>query len=544
MCCLFSCRHKNKIIKKDIVTNPADMNERVKENIAAVIDHAILHKNTTTDSVQLPFITIIKKYYTADKTPVWSSKEKWNAVADSFLIFLQDAAYNGLYSNDYQFAKLQKIKNTLTVDSVKRTDALLWANAEVAFTNSFMAVLQDLKQGRMQPDSTTYKNDTVFHKKFFAATLDKLATGEYFTNVIKSVQPAHEGYWLLKAGIKKFVDSMDTRVYSFVNFPYKDTLAFNKSFRKRLAESDINLPADSDSTEISNAVKKYQLNVKLKADGKISTELIRRLNNNDHQKFNRIAVTLDRYKQLPAKMPSKYIWVNLPGFYLKVINNDTLALESKIICGKTATPTPIITSAISDIVIYPTWTVPTSIITKDMLPGLKRNVNYLARRGLYLLNGKDEKIDAANINWAKYTKGIPFRIQQGSGDGNALGVIKFNFENPFSVYLHDTNQRYLFKNSSRNLSHGCVRVQEWQSLANIIIRNDSLLAKRTDTLKANTDSVTNWIAHKEKHRIDVKNRFPLFIRYFSCEAIKGNIKFYDDIYGDDRELIQKYFAGK
>jgi murein L,D-transpeptidase YcbB/YkuD len=163
---------------------------------------------------------------------------------------------------------------------------------------------------------------------------------------------------------------------------------------------------------------------------------------------------------------------------------------------------------------------------------------------MYLLDNNGERVDPAGVNWAKYSKGIPFRIQQGSGDGNALGVIKFNFNNPFSVYLHDTNQRYLFKNGVRCLSHGCVRVQEWQKLSDYIIRNDSLMAKRGDTLKCNTDSVRNWITHKQRHTIEVKNRLPLFIRYFACEGVRGRIKFYDDIYGDDRALAQRYFAGK
>ena len=195
-------------------------------------------------------------------------------------------------------------------------------------------------------------------------------------------------------------------------------------------------------------------------------------------------------------------------------------------------------------VLYPTWTVPTSIIKKDMLPGLKKNSAYLAKKGLYLLNSKGEQVDAASIDWAKYNKGIPFLIQQGSGDDNALGVIKFNFDNPYSVYLHDTNQRYLFKNSVRSLSHGCVRVQEWQKLANFIVRNDSLKWKKTELMPYNTDSIMSWISQKQKHSISVKNKIPLFIRYFSCEAVNGSIKFYDDIYGEDKALKQQFFAAK
>ena len=83
-----------------------------------------------------------------------------------------------------------------------------------------------------------------------------------------------------------------------------------------------------------------------------------------------------------------------------------------------------------------------------------------------------------------------------------------------------------------------------QKLANFIVRNDSMNLKRNDTMHYNTDSISNWIAHKEKHTIEVKNKIPLFIRYFACENVKGSIKFYDDIYGEDKELKQKFFAGK
>lgn len=542
-----SCKnkHRNAVTKKDVVTDPAEMNERVKENTASVLSAAEKNEYRTADSVLLNFYAPAAQYYAGDDVmPVWSNKEQWTPGADSLMGFLSEAAYYGLYKNDYQYAHLLRIKSAPEKDSLKKTDAMFWANADVVMTNAFMNVLQDLKQGRLLPDSVLWKKDTSKYSSFFAANLTRIKNGESFAAVMESVQPQHEGYKTLRAGIKKFIDSMDTKTYTYVNFPYKDTAAFLKTLKKRFAESDIIVAADADSAAVSAAIKKYQQRAGITADGKPGPELVKRLNNNDRQNYNRIAVTLDRYKQLPEKMPEKYIWVNLPGFYLKVFAGDTLELESKVICGKPATPTPFLTSAITDIIIYPTWTVPTSIISKDMLPGLKKNPNYLARKGMYLLNNNGERINPESVNWAKYSKGIPYRIQQGSGDDNALGVIKFNFNNPFSVYLHDTNQRYLFKNAMRSLSHGCVRVQEWKELANIIVRNDSMMAKRTDTLRYNADSITNWVANKERHRIDVKNKYPLFIRYFTCESVKGAVKFYDDIYGDDKALVQKYFAGK
>ncbi len=538
---ILSCRQSHPAKQNDIVADPAKMDERVQENILSTLssDKAI------ADSTLLGYRAFLKNYYTyTAQVPVWSSKEKWTPNADALIRYLEHANSNGLFSEDYHFTRIKKIKEILDSNAAKRTDAVLWANADLLMSDAFSGLLADLKQGRLQPDSLSWKYDTSKYRSFFGANMQKIMIGESLNAVLDAVEPRQPGYTALKSCIRNFIDSMDVHTYTYLEFPYKDSLAFIRSFKKRMGEAGIIIAANADSTTLSNAVKKYQKSAELTADGKIGNGVVKSLNLTDRQKFKTIAITLDRYKALPEPMPAKYIWVNLPAYYLKVWDSDTLVFESKVICGKPATPTPFITSAISDIVIYPTWTVPSSIISKDMLPGLKRNPNYLSRKGMYLLNNEGERVDATSINWAKYSKGIPYRIQQGSGDDNALGVIKFNFNNPFSVYLHDTNQRYLFKNAIRSLSHGCVRVQEWQKLANYIVRNDSMLAKRTEPLGYNTDSIAQWIANKEKHKIDVRNKIPLFIRYFGCEAVNGSVKFYDDIYGDDRALAQRYFSGK
>jgi murein L,D-transpeptidase YcbB/YkuD len=132
---------------------------------------------------------------------------------------------------------------------------------------------------------------------------------------------------------------------------------------------------------------------------------------------------------------------------------------------------------------------------------------------------------------------------QGSGDENALGVLKFNFPNKYSVYLHDTNQRYLFSRAIRSLSHGCVRVQEWEELAYYIIRYDYKDRPLEDGLAAE-DSLSAWLQRKEKHTIPVKKRLPVYIRYFTCEGKDGKLLFYDDIYGEDKALRERFFAVK
>jgi murein L,D-transpeptidase YcbB/YkuD len=126
---------------------------------------------------------------------------------------------------------------------------------------------------------------------------------------------------------------------------------------------------------------------------------------------------------------------------------------------------------------------------------------------------------------------------QASGDGNALGVIKFVFSNPYSVYLHDTNQRYLFGNAMRSISHGCVRVQEWEKLATYLVNADQPGGNRVDSMKT-------WLRNKEKRSISLKQAVPVFIRYFTCAGGPEGIRFFDDVYGEDQYLEKNYFPGK
>lgn len=545
-----SCSNNEKIKDEDIVTDPVTMDTRVAENINIALKYAMDNSGNIDDSAQIKLPKVVREFYNKiNYRPVWSSTEKWLPLADSLYRFITGAEAEGLFPEDYHFQKLKFLKDTLDADSITRMNASYWTKADLLFTDAFMHLLKDLKQGRLQPDSLSLNKDSVLVDKFFIATLNELFDKQKFTDLLNSLQPKHKEYWELKKSIKAFTDTMDRKPYSSINYPFKrgnvkDSLFFISMLQKRLLESGCidsgkSLP---DSAQLFKAIKKYQLRHGLQPDGKYGKQVVNSLNNTDVEKFNRIAVTLDKYKQLPEKMPEKYIWVNLPGYYLWMIDADTLVFESKVIVGKPETRTPLLTSEISDMITYPTWTVPNSIIVKQYLPRLKTNPNYISKIGLKLMNSKGEVIDPTTINWSKYSRGIPYKVVQGSGDNNSLGVIKFNFNNPYYVYLHDTNQRYLFKNSSRALSHGCVRVQDWQKLASYIADNDSLLSTNKTALKYTSDSIKNWIDKKERHRVDVKNHIPLYIRYFTCGAKKGKIFFYDDIYGDDKELAEKYFA--
>ena len=324
-----------------------------------------------------------------------------------------------------------------------------------------------------------------------------------------------------------------------------DSLAFVKTLVKRLQEEGmLSWQLEQvDSSQLKEALIKLQKRRELAVDGKFGVQVVSFLNNTDAEKFKRIAINLDRYKVLPPKMPERYIWVNLPAYKLELWDDDTMRLESKVVVGKPNTRTPLLTSRISDMVTYPQWTIPNSIIMKEIVPALRRNPGYLAKKGYSLLTWEGEDVDPYSVDWTKYKKGIPYKVVQGSGDDNALGILKFNFPNKYSVYLHDTNQRYLFKNAKRALSHGCVRVQEWEKLTYYISALDSSNYE-SDPKRVVSDSIKVWLERKEKHIVRVKTRLPVYFRYFTAAGKNGKLFFFDDIYHEDKMAREAYFSTK
>ena len=529
-----------------------NLNNYTAEDIESAILNAVDNNGVLYDQWHLSHLKPLQFYYEANSfAPVWSDTALFLSHSKHFMRYLDTCISDGLLKNEYHYSDLNQLVETLSTDSIKMKDAVLWAKTDILFTDAFMHVIADLKQGRLVDDSLLYKNLPDRWPTFFQQQLTKYVAPNRPDTFFRSLQPKWNGYGLLKDKIADFYKRMDTASFTYVHFPFEkenteDSLEFISSLTERLnqdATLKLALPEQPDSATLSEAIIKYQKRHGLEPDGKVGKQVIQRLNLTDKVKLKRLFITLDRYKLMPDSIPDVYIWVNIPSFNLQAWQGDSIAVTSRVVCGKPVTPTPIISSEVYDMVTYPTWTVPASIIKKEMLPGLKKSSGYLSRKGLDLYNNKGEKVDPHSVDWSKYKKGIPYQIKQGSGDNNALGVIKFNFRNPHDVYLHDTNQRNFFKNSNRALSHGCVRVQEWLPLAQYLIRNDSLaLALNGDSLNYTPDSVSNWIEAKKKQRIPLKKRVPIFINYFSCAAIDDQLVFYTDIYEEDKKLMEKYFS--
>jgi murein L,D-transpeptidase YcbB/YkuD len=476
LCLAAGCRNKQKPPEKDIVKTPKQLKERVKDNLEELLAYAAENKGKINDSLELKAWPLISKIYeTEDYQAYWSSEDKWKPVADSMFQLLTDVKLYGLFPSDYPVVTLAAIRNKIATNSTSRKDAALWARADVLLTESYLLIAKDLKLGRLERDSLALRSDSLFTDDYFIDHFNKAIASGQILQSLQELEPRYAGYAAIKAGIKNWLEK-DSLLYHF----YDSAL----------------------------------------------------------QQFRHIAITLDRYKLLPDSLSSSYVWVNIPSYILSVYDADSIVFTSKVIVGAPKTRTPELNSAITNFITYPQWTVPYSIIFKEMLPKIRKDVSYLAKENLMVVDRNDNVIDPHTIDWSKMSKKhFPYLIKQRQGDDNSLGVMKFNFRNKYSVYLHDTNARGLFSRSSRALSHGCVRVQKWDSLAYFLVRNDSLRYSQ-DTLKA-------WIQRQEKHLVSGFPRLPIFIRYFTVEGAEdSSLQFYRDIYKEDSLLAASHFIGK
>ncbi len=540
------CKYKgDKAPEKDIVVNPAKLAESTTEDIHHTLEFLKSHDGKLNDTVQIHFTKLLDSIYDANQyKPIWIRQDKTIPEGTSFTNLIQSSRLWGLFPNDYHFNMLSFINRAFALDTNAARNAALWARKDLLLTDAFFQMAKDLKQGRIPYDSVTLRTDTLLTDSFFTATLNNALQSGNVPQVLHKLEPDSKGYDSLKAYIGAFLDSANFSPFTYLLYPYIDSVNFFHLLQKRLVETG-NL-ADTvppmDPARFRSAILSFQKKYEFKITGHVSNSMIDKLNNTDLEKFKRIAVTLDRYKQLPDSLPPTYVWVNLPGYSLRVMDQDTVVFTSKVIVGGPITRSPVLTSEISNFITMPQWTVPYSIIFKEMLPKIRNNVDFLAKENLMVVNDEDSVVDPHTINWNKLSKThFPYQLKQRQGDDNSLGVIKFNFRNKYSVYLHDTNVRWMFGKSYRAISHGCVRVKEWDKLANYLVRNDSTSAGK---LRIPPDTIKAYIARGEKHMFSGFHKLPLFIRYYTCEGKDGKIAFYEDIYDEDRNLIQKYFANK
>lgn len=533
-----ACKQREKPTEKDIVRQPELFPERLKKNLTQLVEYAGNNSGRINDTILLKNISLVSSIYNQNGfTPIWSADGSFASLGDSLNNFLDNCLQYGLFPVDYNMRAIQGIRTRVKSDTMSAKDAALWSRADLLLTDAVIKIAEHLKRGRLPYDSLSRKDTLALTDTFFLKVVNDIVSSRKLVNTLEQLEPRHQAYADLKTATRIFVDSTEFKNFTYLPFPFGDTSTFYGLLRNRLFEEGLldSLPDVLDSVTLRKLLTKYQASKKLKTTGKINENTVKNLNDTPWERYKRIALSMDKFKLMADTMPHTYVWVNIPSFSLKVVEEDTLVMESRVIVGTAKTRTPELYSEISNFITYPQWTVPYSIVFKEMLPAIQKDINYLQKQNLMVVDRYDSVIDPHKIDWSKLSKKrFPYLIKQREGDDNSLGVLKFNFRNKYAVYLHDTNVRWMFQKTARALSHGCVRVQDWKDLAHFLVRND--------TVKYHTDTLASWILRQEKHVVSGFRKVPLFIRYFTCEAKEGRLRFYDDVYGDDKVLAEKYFA--
>jgi L,D-transpeptidase YcbB len=242
-----------------------------------------------------------------------------------------------------------------------------------------------------------------------------------------------------------------------------------------------------------------------------------------------LAINLERWRWL-NNMAQPYAIINIPAFILSYFHQNTID-EFKVIVGKTATKTPVLTSKIRFFTTAPNWVVPKSIIKNEIIPKSLHNNTYFYKHQLSLY---DKKGHFLSPNWFNLSKAkanlADYSVVQSRGFANALGQIKFNFDNSFSVYLHDTPNKELFNQTNRALSHGCIRVENPAKLVAIILEEDNKLAILPDVLAA--------MKRYQRKTVYLHQPINIAVVYFTVTVIDGILIPYKDVYLKDLTLTK------
>ncbi|HEX6891592.1 MAG TPA: L,D-transpeptidase family protein, partial [Chryseolinea sp.] len=338
---------------------------------------------------------------------------------------------------------------------------------EVLLTDAFLRLANDLRRGV-----------SMVHEGADSVSVDLLHSalreGE-IVSALNSVEPGYSQYKALKHAIQEILDST------------------NASTKGRILSGEI--------SDVEPTMKMLQA----------------------------VEVNLERWRVEKHFMEAgRYVRINIPSFMLHVMSDGKPVLESRIIVGTQETPTPAFNSMVECFTLYPYWYVPRKISVEEFLPIIQHDTSFVTRNNFDVLDRQGRVLRADSIDWMTFNKNnFPVSLRQREGEGNSLGIIKFVFDNPYAVFLHDTNAKALFKRQVRMFSHGCIRMEKAFEMAHYLLTNDP--SKRSAALD-------KYLAKQERRTVNLPSPVPIYIHYFTCEVVNGRLYRYEDVYDRDERL--------
>ena len=524
-------------------TDPAepqpDIAEQAQE-ITEVFETPQAYSIRTLDSLAIEHFLATHQEYRIDSTDIrafyqrrryqfaWFVNDSLSQAAAGFfsLVNSADTAYREVASVRDQLSALLMSTQASQLDSLTCDSCQL--QLELALTAQFFRFADKKYGGIVAKDLRELDWFIPRRKKNYAQLIDSIAAGHMD---LSPVEPLHPQYALLKAQLKHYHD-LDTLAWEplglgdLKKLVPGDSAELVPELRQRMMllgdfTSDggtIVLNSMRYDSTLVRAVQHFQERHGLHPDGVIGNGVLGALNVTPQQRLRTLLVNMERLRWVPERVAPDLLLVNIPEFRMHVYEAGKVVWDMDVVVGNSATRTVIFSDTLKWVVFSPTWSVPASIVRNEILPGMKKNPNYLASKNMEIVGG---------------TASFPM-IRQKPGASNALGRVKFLFPNNYSIYFHDTPSKGGFAKEKRAFSHGCIRLSEPAKLAEYLLRNDPTWT---------ADSVKTAMFKGKERYVRLKEKRPVTIGYFtSWVDDQGRLNFRDDVYGLDERLAQELFA--
>ncbi|MEO1312707.1 MAG: L,D-transpeptidase family protein [Pseudomonadota bacterium] len=461
-----------------------------------------------------------------DYEPIWSPMK-----AEVLLAALRSAASHGLPVDRYAPAELA----TLTSDEESYHDR------EIALSKAFLTYARDVNSGLLEPRSVDRDIVVAPKRPNPEALLEGLAETRDPVGYLQALAPTHAHYTDL-LGERARLEVLISQGGWGETVPDGPTLRPGDidprvvDLRTRISTMsgmDLGISEEYDDV-LQEAVKALQLRHGLNDDAVIGPRTLAAINVQPDRRLQQVLVNLERQRWLNYERGARHIYVNQADFSVQVIDHGKTIYTSRVVIGKNKHRTQEFNDTMTHMVVNPTWHVPRSIATEEMLPKLKRNPGSLGR-SMQIMTRNGTRVNPQLVDFSRFNKSnFPFIVKQRPGGGNALGRVKFMFPNEFNIYLHDTPAKSLFSRDARAYSHGCVRVQKPFELAEV------LLAPQSETPK---ETFQGFLNSGREQYVNLEVPVPVYLTYQSAWIDEGGVPQYrDDIYGRDGRVFDALSA--
>jgi hypothetical protein len=468
---------------------------------------------------QLSRAFYIKRQY----SPAWTLNYRSTPQLDQLIALIDSATYFGIPSNQFSAGMIRELVSDMESNAFTETKPGIRVNLEMIATQQAFKLMVLLNCGIFSVDTSEAFME---YTNTLPALVTKALSADSLSMYITNQQPTSPVYTNIINAIPAFIHT-EKAIASAESGIATEDLA-----RAFFYAGILKVPAFDSVNSIGMALEKFQRKHNLKVTNVLNSEVVATLSSDLKMKSQLISLNLDRIRKTKIN-GGNYLFVNIPEFVLNVYHNNKLSGNHKVVVGKRQTPTPIFSSRLEKIITNPYWTVPKSIVQNEMLHKIREDSSFLEDRSYFVINWKEQKVEFSEIDWnIEDPLGRSYWIRQNNGNGNALGKVKFLFPNKHRVFLHDTPSKRLFKREKRAFSHGCIRVQNPNELAQFL--SDKYYATSNDSV-----SIDNSIAKRKREVFEIKEHVEIHIQYITCTTNENSeLVFLNDLYKKDSKELK------